>query len=514
MENSEFRIVPAHAVPAQNRVYGHKDAGKRNPRGKHPNQAKRFPCFAFSGKGKTYLPNYLHKQDDADTASAALILMTTDALIRATGIKAPVPARGTLAQYLASPDPAYQGECERQFGRTLVDPARYSRKYLRMYLERLAPFATAHSSTSNIDPVSPRLAAFLLGGMTLGALEVLCHDAMDVLEIPTPVVDATLVDAMTHVGYGIHADHSHFDLLRADLFNWRLHEDHDAYLRRQGTLTYVEPSRITTAMSQRQHYLVYELPHGASFASALLAGKGAYQGAEQQVIAKMKPFLLRDVTHLFNGPTDQGMTEFMYERLVDGNLTKYRQAIALDDAQFSRAVRRVYEKPWAELDFHATTSHISDDVEVMIARMIISRLASSRRSQAKPVLISAVVLLGMALLTGIPICKWIAFALQELDRRGETFINDKTLDEVIEMLEMSEIGQKAGPCIAEIREYQVALRSTESEYKARFAWKLRRGSRPFWTAQTYGPETYYLEGYGDKDEPVYKFNFDPYLERD
>lgn len=511
---SEFRIVPAHAVPTPNRAYGSQDAGKRKSKGSHPNQQKRFPCFNFSGKGRAYLPAALQKQDDTDTASAALVLMTTDALIQASGIKAPVPARGTLAQYLANPDPVLQGECERQFGRTLVDPSRYSRKYLRMYLERLAPFATAHSSTSNVDPVSPRLAAFLLGGMTLMGLEELCHEAMDVLEIPTPVVDATLSDAMACVGYGMHANHSHFDLLRADLFNWRLHEDHDAYLRRRDTLTYVEPARVTTAISQRQHHLIYELPRGASFASALLAGQGAYQGAEQQTIAKMKPYVLKEVADLFNGPTEQGMTEFMYERLVDGNLTKYRQAIAIDDAQFSRAVRRVYEKPWAELDFHATTSHISDDVEVMIARLIINRMAAGRRSTAKPVLISAVVLLGMALLTGIPICKWIAFALQELDRRGETFIEEKTLDEVIEMLEMSEIGQKAGPCIAEIREYQVALRATESEYKSRFAWKLRRGNRPFWTALTFGPETYHLEGYDEDEAPIYKFNFDPYLERD
>ena len=127
---------------------------------------------------------------------------------------------------------------------------------------------------------------------------------------------------------------------------------------------------------------------------------------------------------------------------------------------------------------------------------------------------SSVVLLGLALLTGIPLGKWVAFALQDLDRRGETFITEQTLDEVIEMLEMSEVGMKAGACIAEIRDYKVQLRNTESPFKSRFAWKLRRGARPFWSALTYGSECYYLKGYTRSDMPMYKFSFDPYLERD
>ena len=208
------------------------------------------------------------------------------------------------------------------------------------------------------------------------------------------------------------------------------------------------------------------------------------------------------------------MTDFMYQRLTEGNITGYRAAIAFDDELFSRAVRRVYERPWTELDFHANFTNLSHDVEVMIARRIIARLSAGRRSVRSVICISPVVLLGLALLTGIPAGKWVAFALQDLERRGETFITPETLDEVIEMLSVSEVGMKAGACIAELRDYQAALRSTESEYKARFAWKLRRGTRPFWSAMTFGPETYYLEGYNSKEEPIYKFSFDPYLERD
>lgn len=504
---SDFKIVPAHLVPSPNRERSQAPA-------KAPAQAKRFPCFSFSGKGAKYLPAALQQQADQDAAQSALVLLTTDALIRAQGILSPIPTRGALAAYLENPDPELQAEAERQPGRTLVDPGRYNDRFLRLYVERLTPFATAHSSISTIDPPSPRLAAYLLGGLTLIAVEELCHRVMEVMEIPTPVVDATLADAMSAVGFGPMANHTHADSLNARLFNWSLHDDHEDYLVRRDGLKAADLQKRSSVVSVRQQYLLYDLPRTGSFAMHLLDGQGAYKAAEQQMIARIKPILLAETADLFNGPTKNGMTEFMYERLTHGQLFQYRQAIQMDDEMFSRAVRRVYEKPWDELDFHADFANLRHDVEVMIARRLISRVSAGKRGSKDPVRISAVVLLGMALLTGIPVCKWVSFALQDLERRGETFITTDTLDEVIEMLEMSEVGMKAGACIAELREYQVALRSAESAYKARFAWKLRRGSRPFWTAFTYGPETYYLEGYNRKDEPQYKFSFDPYLERD
>ena len=512
--NFGFKIIPAHAVPTPNRKAGDPAVKDRKRPGPNHNTAKRFHAFCFYGKGQTYLPPAMGRQPDVDKAQQALILMTTDALIRATGVKAPIPTRGVLAQYLADPDPKLQAESLRQHGRSLIDPSHYSDRYLKLYLERLAPFATAHSSTSNIDPPSPRLAAYLLGGMTLIGLEELCHRAMEVLEVTTPVVDATLADAMGVIGFGAAANHTHTDGLRASEFNWRLQEDHNAYLRRRATLTHKEAPRVNTSVNIRQDYMLYQLRRTGSFAMQLLSGQGAYQGAEQQMIARMKPIILSEVADLFNGPTKMGMTEFMYERLTKGNLVDYRRAIELDDELFSRSVRRVYEKPWQELDFHADLHNVTHDVEVMVARCLISRMSAGKRGSKKVICISAVVLLGLALLTGIPLGKWVAFALQDLARRGETFLTSETLDEVVEMLEMSEIGMKAGACIAEIRDYQAAIRSTESEYKARFAWKLRRGTKPFWSALTYGPESYYLEGYTSKDAPVFKFSFDPYLERD
>lgn len=517
MENesgSAFKIIPAHAVPKGYRAQGDPAIKERKRPGPSFNAAKRFPCFSFSGKGQNYLPPALARQPDQDKAQQALVLMTTDALIRAQGIKAPIPTKGILATYLAEPDEKLQAESERQYGRTLFDPNVFSNRYLKMYLERLAPFATAHSSTSSVDPVSPRLAAYLLGGLTLIGLEELCHRAMEVLEVPTPVVDATLADAMAVVGFGESAVYTHFDALRAADFNWKLSEEHDVYLRRRDKLKAADFVKINNSVNIKQHHLIYGLPKGGSFAMHLLSEAGAYQGAEQQMIARIKPIILSEVADLFNTPTKDGMTDFMYDQLAGKNLTAYRAAIAFDDELFSRAVGRVYEKPWSELDFHADFTHLSQDVEVMVARRIISRMSAGKRGSKKVICISAVVLLGLALLTGIPVGKWVAFALLELQRRGETFLTSDTLDEVIDMLEMSEVGMKAGACVAELREYQAALRSTQSEFKARFAWKLRRGSRPFWSALTYGPETYYLEGYNSKDEPTYKFSFDPYLERD
>lgn len=517
--DSEIRIVKKHAVPTPNRKAGDPAIKDRKRPGPSYAPSKRFPSFSFGGKGQPYMPAALPKQADQDKAQLALILMSTDALIRATGIKAPIPTRGLLAQYLADPDPKLQAESERNYGRTLFDPNCYSDRYLKLYLERLAPFATAHSSTVAIDPPSPRLAAYLLGGINLINLEELCHRAMEVLEVTTPIVDATLADAMAVVGFGHAADHTHADPLPAAEFNWRMDEDHDVYLRRRAQIKAPMAVKTNHSANMRQEYLLYYLPRNGSFAMRLLSGQGAYPGYEQQMIARIKPHVLAEVADLFNGPTKEGMTPYMHERVslfggLTRNSTAYRAAIAFDDELFSRAVRRVYEKPWTELDFHADFTNLSHDVEVMVARRLIARMAAGKRGSKKVICISAVVLLGLALLTGIPVGKWVAFALQDLSRRGETFLTSETLDEVVEMLEMSEIGVKAGACITELREYQAALRSTESEFKARFAWKLRRGSRPFWSAMTYGPETYYLEGYDSKEAPVYKFSFDPYLERD
>lgn len=509
-----YRIVPAHDVPEANRRAHDPVKKPRKSTGPHPNQVRRFPCFSFDGKGPTYRPTYLAKQADQDAAQQAVVIMSTDALIRAQGIKVPIPTRGVLAAYLATPDERLQAEADRQYGRTLIDPSYFSDRYLKLYLERLAPFATAHSSTSLIDPPSPRLAAYLLNGMTLMALEELCHRAMEVLEVTTPEVDATLSDAMACVGFGEGANHTHFDSLKASDFNWQLHEDHDIYLRRRDKLEAEGAVKTTENLSIRQNFLIKDLPRNGSFAMGLLSGQGAYQAAEQQMIARIKPIILKEVADLFNGPTDMGMSEFKYKELLGTNVSAYRAAIAFDNELFSRSVRRVYEKPWIELDFHADFSNLSTDVEVMIARRLIARMSSGKRGVKKVICISAVVLLGLALLTGIPVGKWVAFALMDLSRRGETFITPETLDEVIEMLEMSEVGVRAQACIAELREYQVALRSTENEFKSRFAWKLRRGTRPFWSAMTYGPDSYYLTGYNTKDEPTYKFNFDPYLSRD
>ena len=504
-----FRIIPKLHVPCASRAKGE---GPR-PRAKEKHlllyPRRRFPSFTFGGRGQPYLPKSL--PDNDEKALQALVLMSTEALIRAQGIKAPIPTKGVLAAYLADPDPDLQAEVDRQFGRSLFHPGCFSDRYLKLYVERLVLFSTAHSSTSNVEPPSPRLAAYLLGGMTLMSMEELCHRVMDVMEIPTPVVEATLSDAMAVVGFGEHANHTHFDAVHAEAFNQRVHEGRETFLKRCAAIKAPDAQKLASTMSIRQDFLVYHLKRGGSFATSLLSGQGAYDGAEQQMIARIKPIVLSEVEALFHGPTKEGMTEFMFDRL---NSHTYKHSVALDDDMFSRAVRCVYEKPWNELDFHAQSANLSQDVEVMIARRIISRMSAGRRGSRTVICISAVVLLGLALLTGIPVGKWVAFALAELDRRGETFITPETLDEVIEMLEMSEVGTRAGACVGELREYQAALRGTENEFKSRFAWKLRRGTRPFWSVRTYGPESYYLKGYNHKDEPIYKFSFDPYLSRE
>ena len=274
-----FRIIPEHQVPTPYRTHGDPDAGKRKTTGQHPNQRRRFPCFSFSGKGQRYIPSALAKADDPIAAQAALILMSTDALIRASGVKSPIPTRGPLAIYAASPDPDLQAEVERQYGRSLIDPSRFDNKYLRLYLERLAPFATAHSSASNVAPVSPRLAPYLLGGMTMIGVEELCHRALEVLDVFTPEVDPTLSDSMAAVGFGQYAQHAHHDNVRAETFNWRLEEDHDVYLRRREGHTYRDFEKVTRCLSVRQHFLVHDMPRTGSFASLLLGGVGAYKGA-------------------------------------------------------------------------------------------------------------------------------------------------------------------------------------------------------------------------------------------
>lgn len=344
--------------------------------------------------------------DHPDLAEGALIL--TDSLLAAQGL--------STAQ-----------------GNTLISPVILSDNELRKYGERLRSAATANPDDTPISMQSPAIVPYLLGGIPLTAVEKLVPRIMEAMEMFPEVEEGTYSTSIKPLGFAPGQSHAHTD--------W-------PGVQTDGNL------------SHRQDYLVNEVRFG-NWVDTLLIN-GAYNGTMRKRMTALKAGALSWVQALLD-PRQGHMTEFA---------GAHRSAIQVTERDFAMAVKRVYEQPWSELDLTGgyTIAEVTRDVEVLLARYIISK-------QSTTVKMSAQTLVGISLLTGVSVAKFTEFAVYDQVRRGETFITADSIDEALEMLGMS--GEVS--CERAARDHAITLRYSDGPDRLR-AKRLRSLKKPLWSS--------------------------------
>lgn len=346
-----------------------------------------------------------------------------------------------------------------QPARILISPASYSDKVLAKYCQGLAKAAFGAPS---LDLLSPALVPYLLGGITHKGVEELAHRALEVMEFfPEPLDKSKQARWMNLVGFGSMVPHIHVDSTEATLYGAK--------------------KKTHSHLSHRQEYLL-RLPVPGSYARHLI-DRGAYDDLLCRTLTGFKAEILDEAQRLLD-PAGGEMTEFA---------AKDRQSVELADRSmlFARAVRRVFEKPWAELDLSGDNGDRFEDLEVLIARLIIQRLSHKVLKSDK---LSATTLVGMSLLTGVSVANWAQFAVYDLRRRGETFLTADTLDEVVSIIEVSPHFN----CEQELRGAAVELRYGDID-RAKWARRLQSPNRPLWSRNS----KFYQNGIDLKGFPTY-----------
>lgn len=353
--------------------------------------------------------------------------------------------------------------------RSLIGPARYSDRVLAKYCGLLIKGALGKPSPFIDHPVSPALVPYLLGGIPWNNVEELCYRALEVMDFfPEPLKVPTLNRAMGNIGFGAHIPHDH----------------HDYVVKYNGDNqpVEVEVDKKYPHLSFRQDFLL-NLPREGSYASILIK-KGAYAATLRRQLAAWKPQMMAEVEQLLD-PAGGEMTEYAAQG---------RLPVTMNDWAFKRAVQKVFEKDWDQLDLVAgDNSTALRDAETLLARKIIQKISYNDRMTAES-------LVGISLLTGISVANWTKFAIADRDRRGETFITADELERAIGMIEVSAFYR----CDDELRADLLTLKYEPSimEGKKKWARRLQSAVRPLWSTLDKG---YYQTGVDSEGTPRHKY---------
>lgn len=355
--------------------------------------------------------------------------------VRATGNHLPAghPDLLTGALSLADSLLSAQGLGD-TYHNTLISPANLSDDQLRQYGERLMRAAVGNPDDSAVGMQSPAIVPYLLGGIPLTGVETLVDRILEVLEFFPDVEAGTFTASTKPLGFAPWQGHIHAPFERTD-----------------GNVSY------------RQNYLLFHL-NPRSWVDSLLAS-GAYGATTCKRVERMK----LDVCSWVQALLDPG-AHHMTELAAQG-----RNPVDVFDRDYSIAVQRVFERPWRELDLTGGTSRVelADDIQCLLARGIIHRLASKTK-------MSAQTLVGIALLTGVSIAKFTEFAVYDCKRKGETFITADTIDQAIDIINMSAAGAVM-KCESALREHSITLRYS-SEVEQRFARRMTSPKKPLWSS--------------------------------
>lgn len=457
-------------------------------------------------------PAAIEKTPDPTATRWFLALAMSDSLIKAQDKTPPAP-RGKLAEPLA--DPFFSGELKRAGHRSLFAPDELARDQLHAYLYRLAPFALAPKRTFDKPAPSPLLVPYLLGGMTYSQIEKLCWEALEHFQVETSDSNPeNLAECLTLTGFGAACPHQQIDNWKVDFLNKQLTETDDEYKERlsktpKHSFTHTNKGTI----SVKQTWLK-NLPAEYGFAEYLLGGAGAYGPTLTGRLIKAKVAAVSRTALAFSTASPE-MTEPARQFVINGNPAEYAAQTKITDELVQRAINRVYRKPWADLDLWAMPGYVGEDVEVALARALISAMCTGSRACSGWPLMSPECALGIALVTGVPLGSWLQFALDEYRRRGETYISAQTVDSIIDMLECSELSiYLTAELRKELEQFRWEFQQQELVSSPAFAEVLRKGKTLLWSTGKKAAHSYHSLGLDEDGEPLLAFKLDKKLLQD
>lgn len=340
--------------------------------------------------------------------------------------------------------------------RSLVGPLRASDRLLENYCRTLLKSALGKPSRAVDAPVSPSVVPYLLGGVTWASVEQLCYRALSVMDFDhEPMGAPSLNRAMSVIGFGPRMSHRHKD----EVINYGL--DNKVELKPK--------EKRHAHLSQRQDFLL-SLPEDDGFALYILEN-GAYEDSLRRQISGMKDEIMLEVERLLD-PESGEMEKWMLD-----NVVPRREAVKPLDVSYRYAVERVFKRDWDQLDLQCGGPGTGQgDAEILMARQIIKRLAYNDRIKAE-------VLIGMSLLTGVSVMNWLNYAAEDLQRRGETFIELAEVERALEMLEP----YPGFDCIEEFERLIIDWRypservANERMIKRKWARRLQSLVNPLWS---------------------------------
>lgn len=338
--------------------------------------------------------------------------------------------------------------------RSIIGPARCSDRILERYCRKLLKSAMGKRSEFHDHPISPLLVQYLVGGVPWKNIDALIYRALGLLDFYTqPMGVTTLATATQVLGFGDNIRHQHRDTtIKYDIDNLPYEAEFD---------------KVHAHLSFRQDFLVH-LPKTGSYASMLIR-EGAYDDGLRRQIASWKPAIMAQAERLIDPAGGE-----MSQKVADGDYGP-KLAVAATDEQFIRAVRRVFEKDWDELDLLAVDPiDRFHDIEVLMARLLIQRMGYAPQ-------ITAQQLVGMSVLTGVSIANWTAFAVKDKQRRGETFITAGTVAEIIELCQgQAGFGEEVEQ---ELRSDMYVLDNPTELAAAKRKWarRLQSPNNPLWS---------------------------------
>ncbi|WP_443699611.1 hypothetical protein [Pseudomonas sp.] len=388
----------------------------------------------------------LHHQQDA--SRTARVARTFDRARLPKGTNVPAWIKDTANRLIAAQ--GRRGD-EVKLGRFLIGPDQYTDDEMQDYLLTLAPHAVGELSACRINPPSPHIVPFLLGGLSLPEVERQAFRALEILDAYPAEQLPTLSEALAGVGFGARCFHTH-----------------------QPEVEVGENLRIGANLN-----FLLNVPERFDLPTYLLT-QGAAGAQMARRFEKMKPKVMARVKELLTpGAAKDSITQFMHDRL---------QPRALVDVDYSMGIRRVFEMPWSEMTLAATPDKVEKDIEVIVGRVILNDLFGSgaRRIRNLPKM-TGQTLVGIAMLTGISIAKWTEFAVKDLRMRGESFLADSAIDDAIEIIESTELAAWF-KCEDELRNDSAIIRFFDKEATIH-AERLRNRKWPLWTA---GHNSYYM----------------------